>query len=346
MSETETDDSCSESIRTLPAAAQFSYSIVSSFPPARSPTDDNSSENYEIILTDPSISARPRHTIRRATLKDLIELNKPKSSNGSKAKRTPPKFYHPKKYSILSFFSVAKSQTGRSKRPRRTILTTRFKDFMEIKNWKEFPLQMLRKATNNFSEDHKIETSRFGSLYRATLDDGREVAIKCEDNPQAFLSELEALSRLHHKNLVCFMGFCEDSNEHILVYEHMKNGSLHKHVHELQSAPLMSSWTARIQVVLDAARGIEYLHVYAVPPIIHHDIKSSNILLDNTWSAKVFAFSLAVKAPADDESHLFVPKGNLGYLDPEYAWDLQLTTESDVYSFGVVLLKSTTTNTI
>ena len=217
----------------------------------------------------------------------------------------------------------------------------------------EFPLQMLLEATNNFSEDHKIGAGSFGSVYRATLDDGREVAIKRaeismstpyvnkreEDNDSAFINELEALSRLNHKNLVRLLGFCEDSNERVLVYEYMKNGTLNDHLHKLQSTPLMS-WAARIKVALDAARGIEYLHVYAVPPIIHRDIKSSNILLDDMWNAKVSDFGLSLMAPMDEESHLsLLGAGTVGYMDPEYYRLQQLTTKSDVYSFGVVLLE-------
>ncbi|KAM4130618.1 hypothetical protein ACJW30_01G114500 [Castanea mollissima] len=217
----------------------------------------------------------------------------------------------------------------------------------------EFPLQMLLEATNNFSEDHKIGAGSFGSVYRATLDDGREVAIKRaeismstpyvnkreEDNDSAFINELEALSRLNHKNLVRLLGFCEDCNERVLVYEYLKNGTLNDHLHKLQSTPLMS-WAARIKVALDAARGIEYLHVYAVPPIIHRDIKSSNILLDDTWNAKVSDFGLSLMAPVDEESHLsLLGAGTVGYMDPEYYRLQQLTTKSDVYSFGVVLLE-------
>jgi hypothetical protein len=218
----------------------------------------------------------------------------------------------------------------------------------------EFPLQMLLEATDKFSEDHKIGTGSFGSVYRATLDDGRDVAIKRaeismsspyansrreEDKDNAFLNELEALSRLNHKNLVRLLGFCEDSNERVLVYEYMKNGNLYDHLHRFETSPL-TSWPERINVALHAARGIEYLHVYAVPPIIHRDIKSSNILLDATWTAKVSDFGLSLMGPLDDESHLsLLAAGTVGYMDPEYYRLQQLTTKSDVYSFGVVLLE-------
>ncbi|XP_030461465.1 serine/threonine-protein kinase-like protein CCR4 [Syzygium oleosum] len=226
----------------------------------------------------------------------------------------------------------------------------------------EFPLQVLACVTNGFAEEFKIGTGSFGSVYRATLDDGREVAIKRaetstaaspsnlggggpsarrqnEDIDRAFLNELESLSRLNHKNLVKLSGFCEDGNELILVYEYMHNGTLHDHLHKFPDSPL-NSWAARLGVALDAARGIEYLHVYASPPVIHRDIKSSNILLDKSWMAKVSDFGLSLMGPEDDESHLSLhAAGTLGYVDPEYYRLQILTSKSDVYSFGVVLLE-------
>nr|POF07400.1 putative serine/threonine-protein kinase-like protein ccr3 [Quercus suber] len=258
MSEIETDDSYSESNETPRAAAQFSYSISSCFPPSRSETD-SSSEIYELVPTYPSISASPR---RITNFKKILKL---KSSNSSKSNRTPLKLCHSKRNSILSSFSTAKSLTCSSKRPRHTILTRRFKD-LEIIDRENFPLKMLLEATNNFLEDCKIETGHFAPVYHPILDDGREVAIKCADNDNEFLSELQASSRLSHKNVARLLGFCKDSNERVFVYEHMEYGTLHGHLHNHESTSLMS-WAARIKVALDIARGIEYLHVYAVPPI-------------------------------------------------------------------------------
>lgn len=223
----------------------------------------------------------------------------------------------------------------------------------------EFPLQSLNQHTNNFSEDHKIGTGSFGSVYLATLADGRRVAIKRaeassstsnnhnineeEDKDSAFMNELEFLSRLNHKNLVRLLGYCEDSNERILVYEYMCNDTLHDHIHNCHRSGSLgqtASWVGRLKIALDAARGIEYLHVYANPPIIHRDIKSSNILLDATWTAKVSDFGLSIFGPRDGVLHLSVPAaGTMGYLDPEYYRTQQLTMKSDVYSFGVVLLE-------
>lgn len=231
----------------------------------------------------------------------------------------------------------------------------------------EFSLQLLLQTTNNFSEHHKIGTGSFGSVYHATLEDGREVAIKRaeisptspshrivgattkrqqdKDKDNAFVNELESLSRLNHKNLVRLLGFFEDTKERILVYEFMNNGSLNEHLHDLNTwssdSPL-ASWAGRIKLALDAARGIEYLHQYAIPPVIHRDIKSANILLDAKWTAKVSDFGLSLMGPdpEDEHSHLsLLAAGTVGYMDPEYYRLQHLTPKSDVYSFGVLLLE-------
>ncbi|XP_022850597.1 serine/threonine-protein kinase-like protein CCR4 [Olea europaea var. sylvestris] len=254
--------------------------------------------------------------------------------------------------------SQQNSQTTQA-RPSPPVLEKRLSHLISAGNGghlEEFSLQELLKATNSFSEENKIGTGSFGSVYHGTLDDGREVAVKRaeasssssyggiakhsqDDKDNAFLNELEFLSRLNHKNLVRLLGYCEDSNELLLVYEYMNNGTLHDHLHKLHTSPFMS-WSTRIKVALDAARGVEYLHKYAVPPIIHRDIKSSNILLDTTWTAKVSDFGLSLMGPQDDQSHLSLrAAGTVGYMDPEYYRLQQLTTKSDVYSFGVVLLE-------
>ena len=211
----------------------------------------------------------------------------------------------------------------------------------------EFLLEDLEKVTGNFSDSYRVGSGSFGVVYRATLNDGREVAIKraknssssSQNKDSAFFAELAMLSRVNHKNLVRLLGFCSQSGERVLVYEYVSNGTLGDHLHKLQSSPL-HSWDQRLRVALDAARGIEYLHCYAVPPIIHRDIKSSNILLDEFWTAKVSDFGLSLMGPDEDVSHLSLrAAGTVGYMDPEYYRMQYLTTKSDVYSFGVVLLE-------
>ncbi|XP_073286011.1 serine/threonine-protein kinase-like protein CCR4 [Primulina huaijiensis] len=256
--------------------------------------------------------------------------------------------------------SVPPSGQTAQAQPAAPELEKRLSQMMSLGNGgqlEEFPLHMILRVTENFSEDHKIGHGSFGSVYRATLEDGREVAFKraetsasssyangatrrsVEDKDSAFLNELEFLSRLNHKNLVRLLGYCDDGDELVLVYEYMSNYSLYSHLHKLQSSPL-TSWPKRIKVALDAARGLEYLHEFAVPRIIHRDIKSSNILIDARWTAKVSDFGLSLMGPPDDETHLLLrAAGTMGYMDPEYYRLEMLTSKSDVYSFGVVLLE-------
>jgi len=213
-----------------------------------------------------------------------------------------------------------------------------------------FTLYELAVATKNFSVESKIGKGSFGTVYRGKFPDGREVAIKREEistkkeRENAFESELTLLSRVHHKHLVGLVGFCEENNERLLVYEYMTNGALYDHLHSRNNAQnsssLLNSWKVRIKIALDAARGIEYLHNYAVPPIIHRDIKSSNILLDSKWVARVSDFGLSLKGPEGDEGGMSIKAvGTVGYIDPEYYVLKVLTTKSDVYGFGVVLLE-------
>ncbi|WJX32447.1 non-specific serine/threonine protein kinase [Trifolium repens] len=218
----------------------------------------------------------------------------------------------------------------------------------------EFSLSELIAATNHFSLQNKIGAGSFGIVYRGKLFDGRDVAIKrgetglkvkkFQEKESAFESELAFLSRLHHKHLVRLVGYCEEKDERLLVYEYMKNGSLHSHLHDKnnveKSSSLLNSWNMRIKIALDASRGIEYLHNYAVPSIIHRDIKSSNILLDATWTARVSDFGLSLMSPESDINYKPTKTaGTVGYIDPEYYGLNVLTAKSDVYGLGVVLLE-------
>lgn len=233
----------------------------------------------------------------------------------------------------------------------------------------EFSLAELAAATDDFSLESKIGSGSFGVVYRGKLPDGRVVAIKrgetgskankFQEKESAFDSELAFLSRLHHKHLVRLVGYCVEKDERLLVYEYMKNGALYDHLHDKNnvevSSSLLNSWKMRIKIALDAARGIEYLHSYAVPPIIHRDIKSSNILLDSNWTARVSDFGLSLmdhhhhrhrhhhhqqqQHDSDSDQRPTKAAGTIGYIDPEYYGLNVLTAKSDVYGLGVVLLE-------
>ncbi|KAI4310760.1 hypothetical protein MLD38_035711 [Melastoma candidum] len=214
---------------------------------------------------------------------------------------------------------------------------------------KIFSAMELLRATENFSDHSRIGLGSFGSVHYGVLDDGRRVAIKRAAmrpgerfKDPAFINEVSILSCVRHKNIVRLLGFMETTNESALVLKYMMNGSLSYQLHFKRSPEIMS-WMARIRVATDAARGIHYLHDgdWAYLPIIHCDVKASNILLDFDWTAKVSDFGLAKLSclggdELEDSSHLV---GTYGYIDPDHYFGRQLSSASDVYGFGIVLLE-------
>lgn len=212
----------------------------------------------------------------------------------------------------------------------------------EYSVFKKYSKAELGRATNDFRDE--IGRGSAGSVYRGKLDDGREVAIKwtnvLEDSwgYDMLISEIKTLCHVSHKNVIRLLGFHARRSECALVYEYMNNGSLYSQIHAIRSSSFML-WNARIKVALDVARGIEYLHGFASPRIVHRDIKSTNILLDENWTAKVSDFGLSKLLSEGVDEFKYQIAGTLGYLDPEYFHTQILTTKSDVYSYGIVLLE-------
>lgn len=210
----------------------------------------------------------------------------------------------------------------------------------QLRGARYFSYEELKRYTNNFPEINVIGSGGYGKVYRGMLPDGRMVAIKRSNAGSTqggleFKTEIELLSRVHHKNLVDLVGFCFQQGEGMLVYEYVPNGTLREGLSGESGIQL--DWISRLRIALDSARGLAYLHEFANPPIIHRDIKSSNILLDANLNAKVADFGLS-KLVSDGQISSQV-KGTLGYLDPEYYMTQILTEKSDVYSFGVVMLE-------
>ncbi|XP_058219957.1 calcium/calmodulin-regulated receptor-like kinase 1 [Rhododendron vialii] len=202
----------------------------------------------------------------------------------------------------------------------------------------EYSYRDLQKATCNFTT--LIGQGAFGPVYRAQMSTGETVAVKvlATDSRQGekeFQSEVMLLGRLHHRNLVNLVGYCAEKGQHMLIYVYMSNGSLASHLYGENHEPL--SWGLRVQIALDVARGLEYLHDGAIPPVIHRDIKSSNILLDTSMRARVADFGLSREEMVD--KHASNVRGTFGYLDPEYISTRTFTKKSDVYSFGVFLFE-------
>ncbi|XP_073293958.1 calcium/calmodulin-regulated receptor-like kinase 2 isoform X1 [Primulina huaijiensis] len=196
----------------------------------------------------------------------------------------------------------------------------------------------IQKGTQNFTTI--LGQGSFGPVYKATMPAGEVVAVKVlasnsKQGEREFHTEVSLLARLHHRNLVNLVGYCVDKGEHMLVYEYMSNGSLENLIYGEDKRVL--SWDDRLQVALDVSHGIEYLHDGAVPPVIHRDLKSANILLDSSMRAKVADFGLSKEETYD--GHNSGLKGTYGYIDPMYISTNKFTTKSDVYSFGVILFE-------
>ncbi|XP_075486971.1 putative LRR receptor-like serine/threonine-protein kinase At1g67720 [Primulina tabacum] len=205
-----------------------------------------------------------------------------------------------------------------------------------------FKLSDIKESTNNF--ERNIGSGGFGIVYYGRLKDGKEIAVKVLTNDsyqgkREFANEVSLLSRIHHRQLVQFLGYCQEDERSILVYEYMHNGTLKEHLYGPLTRGRVLKWIKRLEIAEEAAKGIEYLHTGCVPSIIHRDLKTSNILLDKNMKAKVSDFGLS-KLAVDGASHVSsVVRGTVGYLDPEYYISQQLTDKSDVYSFGVILLE-------
>ncbi|XP_030548919.1 probable serine/threonine-protein kinase PBL7 [Rhodamnia argentea] len=209
-----------------------------------------------------------------------------------------------------------------------------------------FTFRELASATKNFRSDCLLGEGGFGRVYKGRLEGTNQVvAIKQLDRNglqgnREFLVEVLMLSLLHHPNLVNLIGYCADGDQRLLVYEYMPLGSLEDHLHDLPPDRKRLDWSTRMRIAAGAAKGLEYLHDKANPPVIYRDLKCSNILLDEGYHPKLSDFGLAKLGPVGDKTHVSTRvMGTYGYCAPEYAMTGQLTLKSDVYSFGVVLLE-------
>lgn len=210
-------------------------------------------------------------------------------------------------------------------------------------------LSDLMKATNNFHKNNIIATGRTGTMYRAVLPDGCSLMVKrlqdSQRSEKEFVSEMNTLGTVKHRNLVPLMGFCVAKKERLLVYKHMVNGNLFDQLHPLEPEATSMEWPLRLRIAIGAAKGLAWLHHSCNPRIIHRNISSKCILLDEEFEPKLSDFGLArLMNPIDTHLSTFVNGefGDLGYVAPEYPRTLVATPKGDVYSFGTVLLELVT----
>ncbi|AEE32390.1 Leucine-rich repeat protein kinase family protein [Arabidopsis thaliana] len=240
---------------------------------------------------------------------------------------------------LVLFLVLRKKNPSRSKENGRT---SRSSEPPRITKKKKFTYVEVTEMTNNFRS--VLGKGGFGMVYHGYVNGREQVAVKVlshasKHGHKQFKAEVELLLRVHHKNLVSLVGYCEKGKELALVYEYMANGDLKEFFSGKRGDDVLR-WETRLQIAVEAAQGLEYLHKGCRPPIVHRDVKTANILLDEHFQAKLADFGLSRSFLNEGESHVStVVAGTIGYLDPEYYRTNWLTEKSDVYSFGVVLLE-------
>ncbi|XP_016489143.1 putative serine/threonine-protein kinase PBL7 isoform X1 [Nicotiana tabacum] len=206
---------------------------------------------------------------------------------------------------------------------------------------KTFTFEELANVTRNFRDDCLLGEGSSRRVYKGHLDE-QVVAIKQVDQngSRKFLVEVLMLNLLHHPNIVNLIGYCADGDHRLLVYNYMPLGSLKDYLHDPSPGKKQLDWDTRMKIAIEVAKGLEFLHDIAQPPVIHRNINCSNILLDEGYQAKLSGFSLAKLGPMGSKRHVHVKfEGTIGYSAPEYVMTSELSVKSDIYSFGVVLLE-------
>jgi len=211
-------------------------------------------------------------------------------------------------------------------------------------NFRIFSKTQLQRATDNYDPRHILGKGGHGTVYKGVLDDGSIVAVKKsiivdESSSKEFAKEMLILSRINHVNVVKLLGICLEVEIPMIVYEFASNGTLFHYIHHRNLHQPPPTWSFRLKVLAESAKALSYMHSEASPSILHGDVKPSNILLDNTYTAKVSDFGTSTLAPKDKSKFMTKIQGTYGYLDPDFLRTGELTDKSDVYSFGVIMVE-------
>ncbi|XP_058101198.1 probable receptor-like protein kinase At2g42960 isoform X2 [Magnolia sinica] len=284
--------------------------------------------------------------------KMLVHLGMSKSSDGENVSQCGSAHQHDRCGSSHSGDEVS-SGTGNIRKPSSShgLVTASplvgLPEFSHLGWGHWFTLRDLEFATSRFSKENVLGEGGYGVVYKGRLINGAEVAVKKLLNnlgqaEKEFRVEVEAIGHVRHKNLVRLLGYCVEGIHRMLVYEYVNNGNLEQWLHGAMRQYGVLSWEARMKVILGTAKALAYLHEAIEPKVVHRDIKSSNILLDQEFNAKVSDFGLA-KLLGSGKSHITTRvMGTFGYVAPEYANTGLLNEKSDIYSFGVLLLEAVT----
>ncbi|CAI8593570.1 unnamed protein product [Vicia faba] len=280
---------------------------------------------------------------------DNDNVTKPKIAHSSSGKRTN----RPRTIALIVLLSVVPVILfcvgfylikRKTKRSFRSILNENFGDESAILEPLQYGLDVIEAATNNFANENFIGKGGFGEVYKGTLFDGRQIAVKrlsksSTQGGKEFKNEVLLIAKLQHRNLVTFIGFCLQEQEKILIYEYVPNKGLDHFLFDVRQRKFLS-WPERYNIIRGIAQGIIYLHVHSRLKVIHRDLKPSNILLDENMTPKISDFGLArIFELNQDEASTNRIVGTLGYMSPEYAMLGQFSDKSDVYSFGVMVLE-------
>ncbi|XP_031268923.1 LRR receptor-like serine/threonine-protein kinase IOS1 [Pistacia vera] len=237
----------------------------------------------------------------------------------------------------------------RRKHKGRSVDTRSITSFESLEgNNRQFSYSDVLKMTNNF--ERVLGKGGFGTVYHGYIDNNIEVAVKmlCPSSAQGyqqFQAEVKLLLRVHHRNLTTLVGYCDEGTNMALIYEFMAKGNLEEHLSD--SSKDILNWERRLRIAVETAQGLEYLHSGCKPPIVHRDVKSTNILLNEKFQAKLADFGLSRIFPVEGGTHVSTAiAGTPGYLDPDTNLSDRLTEKSDIYSFGVVLLEIITSKPV